>query len=170
LKLGTAVPSTDVINHSNEEIAMMRSKNPIASFAVTCLMLFGLVAYTTPGWAADGKKQGIVLQVSDSNPATWNLVLGMAEKIPTLLGKENVEIEIVTLGPGHQMLKFDSVVGKRLKTVADSGVALRVCGMTMKQNKLSEADLYPDSGIKVVRAGSLEIMEKSQAGWFHIRP
>ena len=30
--------------------------------------------------------------------------------------------------------------------------------------------LFPGSGIKVVPAGVLEIMQKSQAGWFHIRP
>ena len=149
---------------------MMRSKNPMARFAATFMMLFGLFAYTAPGWAADGQKHRIVIQVSDSSPATWNQALNVAENFPKLVGKDdNVEIEIVTFGQGLTMLKFDSEVGNRLKKAADSGVALRACGVTMKKMKLSEKDLYP-VGIKVVPAGVLEIMQKSQAGWFHIRP
>lgn len=147
---------------------MMRSKNPVARFAVTCLMLFGLVAYAVPGWAADGKKQGIVIQVSDSSPATWNLALNVAENLLKLMGKENVEIEIVTFGPGLPMLKFDSEVGNRLQKAADSGVALLACDVTMGKMKLTEKDLYPV--VKVIPAGVVEIMQKSQAGWFHIRP
>lgn len=68
------------------------------------------------------------------------------------------------------MLKFDSIVGNRLKTAADNGVSIRACGVTMKKMKLTNADLYPGAGIKVVPAGVIEIMRKQQAGWFHIRP
>lgn len=154
----------------------MRQSNSFIRAGVSAIMLLALSVQAMPGLAATTatsqkpQRQGIVLQVSDNNPATWNMVLAMAEKIPTLIGKENVDIEIVAFGPGHQMFKLESGIGKRLKVATDNGVALRVCGMTMKQNNLSEADLYPDSSIKTVPAGSLEIMQKVKDGWFHIRP
>lgn len=104
--------------------------------------------------------------MSDGNPATWNQALNLPENMQQLMGKENVEIEIVAFGQGLNMLKFDSEVSERLKKVANEGVALRACGVTMKRMKLSESELYPDAGIQVVPGGVLEIMQKSQAGWF----
>ena len=132
-----------------------------------------LAVVAVPGWvgaAETPQKQKIVLQVSDNNPASWNQALNLAANIMLMMGKENVEVEIVAFGQGMGMLKFDSEVGSRLKQAAENGVALRACGVTMKKMKLSEADLYPDSGIKVVSSGMLEIMKQTPAGGFHIRP
>ena len=131
------------------------------------LLLLGLFVFGSPMAHAD--KKGMVIQVSDNNPATWNQALNVAENVPQILGKDNVEVEIVAFGHGLNMLKFDSEVGNRLKKAADSGVALWACGVTMGKMKLTEKDLYP-VGIKVIPAGVVEIMQKSQAGWFHIRP
>ena len=138
-------------------------------------LLLGLAAAGAP--AADAPmvpvtKNGIVIQVSDDNPRTWNVALNTAEQMTIELAKENVkaEVEIVAFGPGINMLKFDSVVGSRLTKVARNGVALIACGNSMLNFKLPEKELYPDAGIQVVLAGAVEIMRKQQAGWFHIRP
>ena len=152
----------------------MHRINRIARAAFAALLL-GFTATGAP--AADAPagpvvKKGIVIQVSDNNPATWNLALNVAEQMPIELAKENIkaEVEIVAFGPGINILKFDSEVGSRMTKVARNGVALIACGNSMRGMKLTEKDLYPDAGIKVVPAGVLEIMQKSQAGWFHIRP
>ena len=133
-------------------------------------LLLGLAA--ADATAAPVVKQGIVIQVSDDNPRTWNLALNTAEQMPVELAKENIkaEVEIVAFGPGINMLKFDSVVGSRLTKVARNGVALIACGNSMLNFKLPEKELYPDAGIKVIPAGAVEIMRKQQAGWFHFRP
>ena len=81
-----------------------------------------------------------------------------------------LDVEIVAFNQGFNMLKFDSEVGARLKKAAAGGVALRACGVTMGKMKVAEKDLYPDAAIKIVPAGVVKIMQKHQAGWFHIRP
>ena len=152
----------------------MHHINRIA-YAGFATLLLGLIA--TGASAADATKapvvkQGIVIQVSDDNPRTWNLALNTAEQMTIELAKENVkaEVEIIAFGPGINMLKFDSVVGSRLTKVARNGVALIACGNSMRNFKLPENELYPDANIKVVLAGAVEIMKKQQAGWFHLRP
>jgi intracellular sulfur oxidation DsrE/DsrF family protein len=115
-------------------------------------------------------KQGVVIQVSDDSPVTWNQALNVAQNIPDMVGKDNVTVEIVAFGKGIGMLKFDSEVGQRLATAKNDGVAIRACGVTMRKSKLTEKDLYPDAGISVVPAGVVEIMTKHNEGWFVIRP
>lgn len=137
-----------------------------------------LLGFTAMGVAAaettasPAVKQGIVIQVSDDNPRTWNVALNTAEQMTIELAKEDIkaEVEIVAFGPGINMLKFDSVVGSRMTKAAQKGVALIACGNSMLNFKVPEQELYPDANIKVVLAGAVEIMKKQQAGWFHLRP
>lgn len=139
-----------------------------------CLLLLGMAgpafgassAIRTP--AQGEAKQGLVLQVSDANPATWQLALNNARNIQGVLGANQVTVEIVAYGPGLNMLKFDSPVGPGLNEALHSGVKLMACGKTMRAQKLTVKDLYP--GIRVVRAGVLEIMEKQRMGYGYIRP
>lgn len=152
----------------------MHRINPIACVGFAAL-LSGLTATGVP--AADAPtvpvtRNGIVIQVSDDNPRTWNVALNTAEQMTIELAKENIkaEVEIVAFGPGINMLKFDSVVGSRLTKVARNGVALIACGNSMLNFKLPEKELYPDADIQIVLAGAVEIMKKQQAGWFHLRP
>jgi hypothetical protein len=42
----------------------------------------------------------VVLQMSEADPAKWNLALNNAKNIQTDLGAANVDIELVAYGPG----------------------------------------------------------------------
>ncbi|MGH8765321.1 MAG: DsrE family protein, partial [Burkholderiales bacterium] len=59
-------------------------------------------------------KQKVIFQVSDADPAKWNLALNNARNVQTELGKDKVLIEIVAYGPGLGMLKRESKVEGRL--------------------------------------------------------
>ena len=48
------------------------------------------------------KRNRVVIQVSDADPAKWNLALNNARNMQTDLGAANVDIEIVAYGPGHR--------------------------------------------------------------------
>jgi hypothetical protein len=126
-----------------------------------------LALSVVPAVQAAGK-QSVVIQMSDNDPAKWNLALNNAKNVQQELGKDKVDIEIVAYGPGINMLKFDSEVANRVTDAAKDGVAIRACGNTMKAMKLSEKDL--NSSAKVVPAGVIEIMTKQQAGWAYIKP
>ena len=113
-------------------------------------------------------KQRVVFQVSDADPAKWNLALNNARNVQADLGKENVEIEIVAYGPGLPMLKTESKVAGRLAEALDSGVALLACENTMQNTKVSRDEMY--YGIKYVQAGVTHLMKRQREGWAYIRP
>ena len=123
-------------------------------------------------FAAQAQQKGehykLVLQVSEADPATWNLALNNAENVQEALGKGNVTIEIVAYGPGIGMLKADSKVAARLAQALDNSVVLDACQVTMRKQKLEKADMY--SGISYVPAGVVHIMQREREGWQYIRP
>src|SRR5258706_10868020 len=110
----------------------------------------------------------VVIQMSDGDAAKWNLALNNAKNLQSDLGAANVDIEIVTYGPGIGMLKAESVVANRIDEALKSGVKVFVCENTMRGQKLTKPDML--GGIGYVSAGVVEIMEKQQQGWAYIRP
>jgi intracellular sulfur oxidation DsrE/DsrF family protein len=118
--------------------------------------------------AAPLPKNKVVIQVSESDPKSWNLALNNARNVQDALGAENVAIEIVVYGPGIGMLKKDSAVGTRVGDARNKGVTVVACENTMKGQKLTYDDML--STIGYVPAGVIEIMEKQQQGWAYIRP
>jgi len=110
----------------------------------------------------------VVIQVSDGEPAKWNLALNNAGNIQTDLGAANVDIEIVAYGPGLGMLRADSVVGNRIGDAVKAGVKIVACENTMRGQKLTQADML--SGIGYVPAGVVTLMQRQQQGWAYIRP
>jgi len=134
------------------------------------LAVLGLFAcLAVPFSAHAGGKPGVVIQMSENDPAKWNLALNNARNLITAMGgADKVDVEIVAYGPGLGMLKEDSAVGERLGGVLSEGVKLSACGNTMRAQKVAEADLH--MGVQVVSAGVMEIMQRQQSGWAYIRP
>jgi intracellular sulfur oxidation DsrE/DsrF family protein len=110
----------------------------------------------------------VVLQVSDADPAKWNLALNNARNIQQDLGKDKVDVEIVAYGPGLGMLKAESKVADRLAQALDSNVGLMACENTMRNTKVKRDDMY--GGISYVDAGVVHIMKRQREGWSYIRP
>ncbi|MDA8109444.1 MAG: DsrE family protein [Betaproteobacteria bacterium] len=133
-------------------------------------LIAGLAGFTaaTPALAA-GKTSmtHIVMQVSDNDPAKWQLALNNAENVRAALGKK-VAIEIVAYGPGLNMLKADSKVAAGLNAALDNNVELAACGVTMKKMNVTKADLI--GGATVVPGGVIEIMKRQSEGWSYVRP
>ena len=135
----------------------------------TLVMVGSLIAF--PALAQQRKpaaKQHVIFQVSDNDPAKWNLALNNAKNVQADLGKENVEIEIVAYGPGLGMLKADSKVADRLAGAIDDSVGLVACENTMRNTKVTKDEMY--AGIRYVDAGVTHIMKRQREGWAYIRP
>ena len=113
-------------------------------------------------------KHRVVFQVSDNDPAKWNLALNNARNVQQDLGKDNVQIEIVAYGPGLAMLKAESKVADRLAAALDSNVGLIACENTMQNTKVQKSEMY--GGIGYVQAGVTHIMKRQKEGWAYIRP
>jgi uncharacterized protein len=117
---------------------------------------------------AHAAKEKVVLQVSDADPAKWNLALNNVKNVQQAIGADKVEAEIVVYGPGIGMLKSDSVVANRIEEAKAAGVTIVACGTTMKGMKLTDADMLPHTSY--VPAGVVELMHKQSAGYSYIRP
>jgi intracellular sulfur oxidation DsrE/DsrF family protein len=147
----------------------MSIASSLTRIVTAALFFIGLTGLAASAQAADkAGKPGVVIQISENNPATWNLALNNAKNLQQALGTDKVDIEIVAYGPGINMLKFDSEVAPRVKEASASGVAVRACGNTMKAQKLTEKDI--EGSVKVVPAGVIEIMNKQREGWAYIKP
>jgi intracellular sulfur oxidation DsrE/DsrF family protein len=114
------------------------------------------------------EKYKVVFQVSDNDPAKWNLALNNARNVQADLGKDNVEIEIVAYGPGLAMLKMESPVSARLAQALDLNIGLLACVNTMENTKTPKSDMY--GGIGYVQAGVTHLMKRQKEGWAYIRP
>ena len=133
------------------------------------LALAALLAFVSPAQAQQAPTRSrVVMQVSDNDPAKWNLALNNAKNLQTDLGASNVDIEIVAYGPGINMLKADSTVGNRVDEALGAGVKVVACENTMRNQKLAKDDMLPKVGY--VSAGVVELMQKQQQGWAYIRP
>jgi len=142
----------------------------VSRFAVGALAVLALLVGTTPQVAAQQApvRGKVVMQVSDADPAKWNLALNNAKNVQADLGAANVDIEIVAYGPGIGMLKAESVVGNRVGEAMAAGVKVVACENTLQAQKLTHADMLPK--IDYVPAGVVELMQKQQQGWAYIRP
>lgn len=119
--------------------------------------------------AADASaKDGVVVQVSDADPAKWNLALNNVKNVQQVLGADNVNVEIVVYGPGIAMLQMDSSVAGRIEEAKKANVTIVACENTMKGMKLTKEDMLPNTSY--VPAGVVELMKKQKAGYAYIRP
>ena len=138
------------------------------ALASLCAAAF-LLAAPLPAVAADpAAKARVVLQVSDPDPAKWNLALNNAKNLQNDLGVANTEIEIVAYGPGIGMLKADATTANRVIDAMATGVKVVACENTMKAQKLSRDDMHGKVGY--VMAGVVELMRRQQQGWAYLRP
>ena len=129
-----------------------------------------LLALGSPMALADPTRPGagVVVQVSDDDPKTWNQALNVIRNVQAEYGKDKVNIELVVFGHGSGMLKFDSPLGNRVEEALGNGAQVLMCENTMKGQKLTRADMLPKIGY--VKAGVIEIVEKSRQGWTVVRP
>lgn len=125
---------------------------------------------------ATRKAHRVVLQVNSNEPATMNLALNNAANVEqhfAALG-ENVEIEIVTFGPGLHMLRDDtSPVKDRLKAIAEKSpsISFKACGNTQENMGKAEGKAITlVSQAKVVKSGVVRLMELQEQGWAYVRP
>lgn len=114
----------------------------------------------------------MVFQMNADDPQLWSLMLNNINNIITEMGKDHVDIKVVSYGPGINMFRKDksSVLDRleSLKKLAGKGVEYTVCSNTMKamgvdRREIVELvdDLYP---------GIVRIVELQERGYVYLRP
>lgn len=130
--------------------------------------LLNLLAVNSTTLLAAGPPKGVVIQVSEADPAKWEMALINARNARAAYADQDVGVEIVAYGPGLKMLRNDSAVASGLEEARQNGVKLFACGKSMTMAQMTRNELNP--AVAIVPAGIVEIMERQQEGYAYVRP
>ena len=122
------------------------------------------------------KEHRLILQVNTNDPAAMNLALNNAMNVTQYYKDhgEKVKVEVITFGPGLNMLREDtSPVKARIETMALSApeVSFKACGNTqenMRKAENKEIPIIPQA--QVVKSGVVRVMELEEQGWTYVKP
>ena len=141
-------------------------------FALLGAFIFSTAALAQASPQANTNKASqpakLVIQVSDAEPAKWNLALNNARNVQEELGAKNVEIEIVAYGPGLGMLKKDAVTSGRVDEASLADIKVVACENTMRNQKLTRADIH--AAASYAPSGVVQLMQRQSQGWSYVRP
>lgn len=118
----------------------------------------------------------LILQVNTSEPAAMNLALNNAANVEQYYKSigERVQIEIITFGPGLNMLRDDtSPVKERIKSLAETSrsISFAACDNTRTNMSRAEQKEIPlIAQATVVSSGVVRVMELQEQGWSYVRP
>ncbi len=150
-------------------------KQMLAATVLVCVgIVTGWLSHNLAGYDGFSTLQtartprGVVIQVSEADPAKWQMALINALNVRKAYGDLPVGVEIVAYGPGLKMLGEDSTVAAGLDEARKHGVKLLACGNTMNMTGTRRDQL--NHGVEVVPAGIVEIMERQQEGYAYVRP
>ena len=136
------------------------------------------IAVTTSALAADTKPHRVAIQVDQNDPQVMNLALNNATNvIEYYRGRnEDVDVEIVTYGPGLHMLRSDTSPVqdrlKRLKEMAFPGkIQFSACNNTRQAMEKTEGHAISIvSDATIVPSGVVRLIELQEQGWSYVRP
>jgi intracellular sulfur oxidation DsrE/DsrF family protein len=124
------------------------------------------------------KPHRLLIQVDQNDPAVMNLALNNAANVIEYYRAtgEDVELDIVTYGPGLNMLRVDtSPVKDRIKSLKDtafpSKIQFSACNNTkegMEKKEGHPIDVLSDAIL--VPSGVVRLMEQQEKGWSYVRP
>ena len=124
---------------------MISQRRLLLASSLAAMLTLSLAPVAAQTALAD-RPHKVVFQVSDAEPAKWNLALNNAKNVQKDLGVDKVAVAIVAYGPGIGMLKMDSVAGTRVAEAMSTGVAIVACENTMHGQKLTKADMLGGLG------------------------
>jgi intracellular sulfur oxidation DsrE/DsrF family protein len=147
----------------------------IIRLAIAALLFMPLVSGSL---AADAKSHRVSIQVDQNDPQVMNLALNNATNVIEYYRSKNedVDVDIVTYGPGLHMLRDDTSPVKdrikRLKELAFPGkIQFSACNNTKQGMEKAEGHAIPVlSDATIVPSGVVRLMELQEQGWSYVRP
>ena len=133
------------------------------------LLLLPLAAMAAPKKKTPAAaKERVVIQVSESDSKRWNLALTTAKGLQSEYGEDKIDVAIVAIGPGVNMLKDDADVANRVQNAIGRRIFVIACGSSMKALNIDQDSLGPK--VFVVPSGAAEIVKRQRTGWTYLRP
>ena len=136
------------------------------------------IAFAAAAHAGEGKTHRVVFQVNQNNPELMNLTLNNVTNVIEYYRAKNedVDVDVVTYGPGLHMLRADtSPVQDRIKRLKEyvfpGKIQFSACNNTKEGMEKKEGHaiaMVPEATI--VPSGVVHVMELQEQGWNYIKP
>ena len=113
----------------------------------------------------------IVLQLSDSDAQKQSLVISVANNLLKAYGPDTIAIEVVTFGPGIDLLRTENANRARVESLIAQGVKFDVCVNTLdtiERDTGRRPDIMP--GAIPVQVGVGRILALTENGFTLVRP
>jgi uncharacterized protein len=113
----------------------------------------------------------LVLQLSDRSPEKQALVISVAYNLLKYYGPDKIAIEVVTFGPGIDLLRAESPNRAMVDSLVTQGVQFDVCMNTIEtveRQTGKHVDLNPKA--VPVEAGVAQILALTEKGYTLVRP
>lgn len=135
------------------------------------------IALASPAFSGEAKHR-LAIHVDQNDAQVMNLALNNATNVIEYYRSKNedVDVDIVTYGPGLHMLRADtSPVKDRLKRLKEAAfpgnVQYSACGNTKQGMEKTEGKEVPIlSEATLVPSGVVRLMELQEKGWSYVRP
>jgi intracellular sulfur oxidation DsrE/DsrF family protein len=113
----------------------------------------------------------IVLQLSDNDPRKQGLVVNVAYNLLKLYDPDKVAIEVVTFGPGIDLLRPDNASRQRVESLIAQGVRFDICLNTVEtvERETGKRPEFIAAAIPV-QVGVGQILALSENGYTLVRP
>jgi len=145
---------------------------------VAALMLTFIPALVAPARAQQAPLQDkpfaehkIVLQLSDNDPKRQALVISVAYNLLKFYDPDKVAIEVVTFGPGIDLLRTDNGNRKLVESLIAQGVRFDVCLNTvdtLERETGKRPEIIPAA--TAVQVGVGQILLLTENGYTLVRP
>jgi intracellular sulfur oxidation DsrE/DsrF family protein len=113
----------------------------------------------------------VVLQLSDNDPKKQNLVISVAYNLLKAYDPDKVAIEVVTFGPGIDLLRPENTNRKLVESLVAQGVRFDVCLNTVdtiERETGKRPDIIPVA--TPVQVGVGQILSLTENGYTLVRP
>jgi len=144
---------------------------PTKKLLTSLLLLFTLQAYSSLNYA-DAKPENIlnvVIHVSHSGKRIYQAALNYARHIRNRYG-DNANIAIVANGSGIGFLNSKNTYVNKIKGLLNTGVKFSACNATIQKLKTEKKPIPIISGVEIVPAGILKVLELQQQGYLYLHP
>lgn len=113
----------------------------------------------------------IALQLSDSDPKKERLVLSVASNLQKAYGQDKIAIEVVTFGPGIDLLRDTNENRQLVDSLVSQGVRFDVCGNTLDtiERETGQRPKINPHAIEV-QVGVGQLLTLSESGYTLVRP
>lgn len=151
--------------------------NPLAGYRLLACALFAAVtagtvhAQLAPLQDKPFAEHKLVLQLSDKDPAKESLVISISYNLLKLYDPDKIAIEVVTFGPGIDLLRTENANRKLVESLIAQGVRFDVCLNTVdtiERESGRRPQIIPAA--TPVQVGVGQILLLTENGYTLVRP